>query len=89
MGININITKKPKRKMEFSKRIFTIVSFFCVIITIFTMAAIWKTNDTSALAYLIPSWFVELATATGFYYDKAKAENINKNKTKEDLEDGI
>lgn len=28
-----------------------------------------------ALAYLIPAIFAELATATGFYYSKAKAEN--------------
>lgn len=27
------------------------------------------------LAYLIPAIFAELATATGFYYSKAKAEN--------------
>ena len=35
----------------------------------------WKTGDTSPLAYLIPAVFAELATATGFYYSKAKAEN--------------
>ena len=27
------------------------------------------------IAYLIPAVFAELATATGFYYSKAKAEN--------------
>ena len=37
--------------------------------------AVWKTGDTSPLAYLIPAIFAELATATGFYYSKAKAEN--------------
>ena len=36
---------------------------------------IWRTMDTSALAYLIPAVFVEMASATGFYYTKAKAEN--------------
>lgn len=36
---------------------------------------VWKTGDTSPLAYLIPAIFAELATATGFYYSKAKAEN--------------
>lgn len=30
---------------------------------------------TMPLAYLIPSVFGELATATGFYFSKAKAEN--------------
>lgn len=41
----------------------------------FTLAIVWKTGDTSPLAYLIPAIFAELATATGFYYSKAKAEN--------------
>mgnify|MGYP007025271743 FL=1 len=36
---------------------------------------IWLTMDTSALAYLIPAVFAEMASATGFYYSKAKAEN--------------
>ena len=30
------------------------------------------------LAYLIPAMFAELATATGFYYNKAREENIRK-----------
>lgn len=46
-----------------------------VIVMVFTMAVVWKTGDTSPLAYLIPSVFGELTTATGFYYSKAKAEN--------------
>jgi hypothetical protein len=36
---------------------------------------IWITMDTTALAYLIPAVFTEMATGTGFYYSKAKAEN--------------
>lgn len=36
---------------------------------------IWITMDTSVLAYLIPAVFAEMASATGFYYTKAKAEN--------------
>ena len=31
--------------------------------------------DASALAYLIPAVVAEMASATGFYYTKAKAEN--------------
>ena len=44
-------------------------------VTVFTLAIVWKTGDTTPLAYLIPAVFAELATATGFYYSKAKAEN--------------
>lgn len=59
-------TKKPKR--EFSKLILYVV-------TAFTLIMVWKTENLEPLAYLIPAIFAELATATGFYYSKAKAEN--------------
>lgn len=55
--------------------IITVVGTVTGIVTVFTMAVVWKTGDTSPLAYLIPAIFAELATATGFYYSKAKAEN--------------
>lgn len=67
--------KKTKKKTEFSKVILIVVSVFTVIVTAFTMYAVIITGDTSALQVLIPSAFAELATATGFYYSKAKAEN--------------
>lgn len=41
----------------------------------FSCRMIWITMDTSVLAYLIPAVFAEMASATGFYYTKAKAEN--------------
>lgn len=55
--------------------IITVVGTAAGVVTVFTMAVVWKTGDTSPLAYLIPAIFAELATATGFYYSKAKAEN--------------
>jgi len=61
--------------MEFSKKIFIGVSIMTTLVTVFTGVMIWKTNDLSPLMYLIPAVFAELATATGFYYSKAKAEN--------------
>lgn len=64
-----------KQRMEFSKKIFTGVTIGVVLVVIFSCVMIWRTNDLSPLMYLIPSVFVELATATGFYYNKAKAEN--------------
>ena len=66
---------KKKKKMEFSKKIFIGVSVAAILVTIFTGIMIWKTNDLSPLMYLIPAVFAELATATGFYYNKAKVEN--------------
>lgn len=67
-----------KKKTEFSKKIFAGVSVSTIIITTFAMIMIWRTNDTSIFAYLIPAIFAELATATGFYYNKAREENIRK-----------
>lgn len=64
-----------KKKVEFSKLIFVGVSVVTVAITVFSCRMIWITMDTSVLAYLIPAVFAEMASATGFYYTKAKAEN--------------
>lgn len=63
------------KKREFSKVILAVAGAVTGIVTAFTLAVVWKTGDTSPLAYLIPAVFAELATATGFYYSKAKAEN--------------
>ncbi len=62
-------------KTEFSKKIIIFMTIFVVIITIYSLVLMWHTGDTSPLAYLIPSIFAEYATATGFYYWKAKTEN--------------
>ena len=64
-----------RKKVEFSKLIFLGVSIVTIAITVFSCRVIWITMDTSALAYLIPAVFAEMASATGFYYTKAKAEN--------------
>ena len=63
------------KKFEFSKIIMIISSVITICITVFTLLVIWKTENLDPLAYLIPAAFAELATATGFYYSKAKLEN--------------
>ncbi len=67
--------QQSRKKSEFSKKIIIFMTVFTVIITAFTLAAVWRTGDTSPLAYLIPAVFAEYATATGFYYWKARTEN--------------
>lgn len=62
-------------KIEFSKFIFWAVFLLVVGVTLFSCALMWRTSDTTALAYLIPALFAEFATATGFYFWKAKNEN--------------
>jgi hypothetical protein len=67
--------KNQKKKIEFSKLIFMGVSIATAAVVVFSCRMIYVTGDLSPLAYLIPSVFAELATATGFYYRKAQKEN--------------
>ena len=67
-----------KRRMEFSKKIFVGISIMTGIIVAFTLFMVYVTRDMSPLMYLIPAAFAELAAATGFYYRKAQAENVEK-----------
>ncbi len=66
---------RRRKKLEFSKLIMLVVGAVTVVVTAFTLFMVWKTQDTSPLAYLIPAVFAELSVGTGFYYSKAKAEN--------------
>ena len=66
---------QQKRRLSFQSSFFLGVSIATTAITVFSCRMIWITMDTSALAYLIPAVFAEMASATGFYYTKAKAEN--------------
>ena len=74
---------KKKKKMEFSKIIYTInlilvavvtgMSFLCVI-----MSGIWGISDLSPIAVICTSAFTSLSVASLFYYRKAQAENVIK-----------
>lgn len=70
----MNTETEPKKR-EFSKIIFVCIAVFVLAITVFACIVVWRTNDTAPLTQLILGAFAELATATGFYYSKAKAEN--------------
>lgn len=64
-----------KKKIEFSKIIFFVVIAIFIIVIVYSMALMWVTQTTDALAYLIPSVSGLAATSVGFYYNKAKIEN--------------
>ena len=70
--------RKPRK--EFSKTILRAVAAATVVIVIFSFALMWRTGDTSPLAYIIPGIFTELSAATGFYFWKAKADTIRRQK---------
>lgn len=63
------------KKFEFSKLILIVAGVVNLAVIIFSCIAMIYTGDLSPLCYLIPSVAGEVATATGFYYAKAKVEN--------------
>lgn len=67
--------RKKKTPLEFSKKILLFAALLNVVVIVFTLIMIWRTNDLTPLAYLIPAVAAETATGTGFYYAKAKVEN--------------
>ena len=66
------------RRMEFSKKIFVAISVMVAVVVVFTLVMVAITRDLTPLLYLIPAVFTELTVGTAFYYNKAKAENIEK-----------
>ena len=72
------MNKENKPKKEFSKKIFNIVITLFIIVIFYAMALMWKTNTTDGLMYLIPSVGTLTSVTIGFYYWKAKMENMIK-----------
>lgn len=67
-----------KKKREFSKVILTSVSIATALVIIVSFVLMFVTHDLSPLSFIIGGCFAELASATGFYYWKAKNENMIK-----------
>ena len=72
------MNKENKPKKEFSKRIFNIVITLFIIVIFYAIALMWKTNTTDGLMYLIPAVGTLASVTIGFYYWKAKMENMIK-----------
>ena len=72
------MNKENKPKKEFSKKIFNIVIIIFIIVIFYAMALMWKTGTTDGLMYLIPSVGTLASVTIGFYYWKAKMENMIK-----------
>lgn len=64
-----------RKKFEFSKLIMIAVGAVTFVVTAFTLHMVHETKDLTPLMYLIPAIFAEMATATGYYFSKAKREN--------------
>lgn len=76
---------KIKPKKEFSKKIFNIVITLFIIVLFYSMALMWKTDNTEGLMYLIPSVGTLASVTVGFYYWKAKMENLIKLRKENDM----
>ena len=72
------MNKENKPKKDFSKKIFNIVITLFIIVIFYAMALMWKTNNTDGLMYLILSVGTLASVTIGFYYWKAKMENMIK-----------
>ena len=77
--------KKYKKKLEFSKKIFIIVIIILIAVIVYSMALMWKTDNCDGLNVLIPSVFTLANVCVGFYYWKAKMENIIKLSKENDM----
>ncbi len=80
---NIYSVSKEVNKVETSKKLLLFAIIFCTAITAAAVVAIFYLRDATALAYLIPAAFGLLSTAYGFYFWKAKNENLQKYKQKD------
>ena len=85
-GYKLTKAPKKKNKIEYSKRVVAIVLSFCIVVTIFSMGAMIYLRDLSSLSTLIMSVFGETGVVIAFYLDKAKKENISKNRKEDDVE---
>ena len=68
----------PNKRIETSKKLLIYAVAMASLLSIVTVVAVFLLEDTSPLAYLIPSVFGLTSTAYGFYYWKAKNENVRK-----------
>lgn len=70
--------RKKKAKMEFSKKLliadYVILAVMIVVFLIFTFLE----KDTTNCAVVIGAWIAQIAISSGFYYWKAKSENLIK-----------
>ena len=71
-------TQGEKKKIETSKVLLIVSDITAIVCGIAAIVSVFVTKDTSPFAYLIPAAFGLSATSHGFYYWKAKAENLQK-----------
>ena len=72
--------KKNKKTKEYSKKICSLCITLFIINSILSLVCSVSGVGGELFAYLIPSTGALAAASVGFYYNKAKAENLSKQK---------
>lgn len=70
--------RRKKKKIETSKLLLIVSDVMAAVVLVSTIVAVFILQTAEPLIYLIPAVFGLSATSHGFYYWKAKAENLNK-----------
>lgn len=83
----VNASRQGKRRMETSKKILLVLGLAWVILMGVGTALAWFREDSSVLRIIATGTSSGLSVAIGFYYWKAKQENLLKLKAayKEDF----
>lgn len=66
------------KKTSASQIVIALLIVLAIGVTVSTLVYVFKTSDPTPLVYLVPSVFTALSAGLGFYFWKAKAENIYK-----------
>lgn len=71
---------KKKRSKETSKILLRVLLFMCGVVSVSTLIYTFIAHDSMPLVTLIERLFALASIAVGFYYWKAKNENLHKYK---------
>lgn len=77
---------KKLLKYEMSKRILYVIAILVIVLLPLVVIVSLATGDSSSLREYVIGVFALASVATGFYYWKAKNENLHKYKEPEDFE---
>ena len=70
--------RRNKKKVETSKLLLIVSDVMAAVVLVSAIVAVFILRDPTPLEYLIPAVFALASASHGFYYWKAKAENLNK-----------
>jgi len=70
--------RRSKKKVETSKLLLIVSDVMAAVVLVSAIVAVFILRDPTPLEYLIPAVFALASASHGFYYWKAKAENLNK-----------